>query len=58
MQLTFTGEQIDTSAVLRQHGESSLGVSLRNYFKTAIEAYAVFSEEAQLSGAGVSTCRT
>jgi hypothetical protein len=29
MQLTFTGEQIDTSAVLRQHIESSPGVSLR-----------------------------
>jgi hypothetical protein len=58
MQLTFTGEQIDTGAVLRQRVESSLGVSLRNYLTTASEAHAVFCEEAQLSRAEVSTCRT
>jgi hypothetical protein len=58
MQLTFTGGRIDTSAVLQQHVESNRGVGLRNYFKTAIEAHAVFSEAAQLSRAEVSTCRT
>jgi hypothetical protein len=58
MQLTFTGGRIDTSAVLQQHVESNGGVSLRNYFKTAIETHAALSEAAQLSRAEVSTCRT
>src|SRR3974390_1353729 len=54
MQLTVTGKQIDTSAVLRQHVEASLGTILGKYFKTAIEAHVVFSKEAHLSRAEVS----
>jgi ribosomal subunit interface protein len=54
MQLTVTGKQIDTSAVLRQHVEVSLAAILGKYFKTAIEAHVVFSKEAHLSRAEVS----
>ena len=54
MQLTVTGKQIDTSAVLRQHVEASLGAILGKYFKTAIEAHVVLSKEAHLSRAEVS----
>ena len=54
MQLTVTGKQIDTGAVLRQHVEVSLGAILGKYFKTAIEAHVVFSKEAHLSRAEVS----
>jgi len=54
MQLTVTGKQIDTGAVLRQHVEVSLGAILGKYFKTAIEAHVVFSKEAPLSRAEVS----
>lgn len=54
MQLTVTGKQIGTSAVLRQHVEASLGTILGKYFKTAIEAHVVFSKEAHLSRAEVS----
>ncbi|HEX4184721.1 MAG TPA: ribosome-associated translation inhibitor RaiA [Stellaceae bacterium] len=53
MQLTVTGKQIDTGAVLRQHVEASLGAILEKYFKTAIEAHVVFSKEAHLSRAEV-----
>jgi ribosomal subunit interface protein len=53
MQLTVTGKQIDTGAVLRQHVEASLGAILGKYFKTAIEAHVVFSKEAHLSRAEV-----
>ncbi len=54
MQLTVTGQHIDTSPVLRQHVEASLGAILGKYFKTAIEAHVVFSKEAHLSRAEVS----
>jgi len=54
MQLTVTGKQIDTGAVLRQHVEMSLSAILGKYFKTAIEAHVVFSKEAHLSRAEVS----
>ena len=54
MQLTVTGKQIDTSVVLREHVESSLGAILEKYFKTAIEAHVVFSKEAHLNRAEVS----
>src|ERR1700747_1390386 len=54
MQLTVTGKQIDTGAVLRQHVEASLGSILEKYFKTAIEAHVVFSKEAHMSRAEVS----
>jgi ribosomal subunit interface protein len=53
MQLTVTGKQIDTGAVLRQHVEASLGAILEKYFKAAIEAHVVFSKEARLSRAEV-----
>ena len=53
MQLTVTGRQIDTSAVLRQHVEARLGAILGKYFKTAIESHVVFSKEAHLSRAEV-----
>ena len=54
MQLTVTGKHIDTSPGLRQHVEESLDAILDKYFKTAIEAHAVFSKEAHLSRAEVS----
>lgn len=53
MQLTVTGKHIDTSLGLRQHVEASLNAILGKYFKTAIEAHAVFSKEAHLSRAEV-----
>jgi len=53
MQLTVTGKHIDTSPGLRQHIEASLNAILGKYFKTAIEAHAVFSKEAHLSRAEV-----
>ena len=37
MQLTVTGKQIDSGAVLRQHVEARLGAILGKYFKTAID---------------------
>ena len=54
MQLTVTGKQIDTGAVLRQHVQASLGTILGKYFKTAIEAHVVLSKEAHLTRAEVS----
>ena len=54
MQLTMTGKQIDVGDALRRHIEASLGSILGKYFKTAIEAHAVFSKEAHLSRAEVS----
>jgi ribosomal subunit interface protein len=53
MQLTVTGKHIDTSPGLRQHIEASLNAILGKYFKTAIEAHAVFSKEAHLNRAEV-----
>ena len=53
MQLTVTGKQINTGAVLRQHVEARLGAILGKYFKTAIDSHVVFSKEAHLSRAEV-----
>jgi len=54
MQLTVTGKQIGTGAVLRERVEASLAAILGKYFKTAIEAHVVFSKEAHLNRAEVS----
>lgn len=54
MQLTVTGKQLDTGDAVRRHVEASLKTILGKYFKTAIEAHAVFSKEAHLSRAEVS----
>lgn len=53
MQLTVTGKQIHVGDALRRHVEASLGSILGKYFKTAIEAHAVFSREAHLCRAEV-----
>ena len=54
MQLTVTGKQVDTGDAVRRYVEASLSTILEKYFKTAIEAHAVFSKEAHLSRAEVS----
>jgi ribosomal subunit interface protein len=54
MQLTVTGKRLDTGDAVRQHVEAGLKSILGKYFKTAIEAHAVFSKEAHLSRADVS----
>jgi ribosome hibernation promoting factor len=54
MQLTITGKQIDVGGALRQHVEAALESLLGKYFKTAIEAHAVFAREAHLVRAEVS----
>ena len=54
MQLTVTGKQIDTGAVLRERVEASLAAILGKYFKTAIEAHVVFSKEGHLNRSEVS----
>jgi ribosomal subunit interface protein len=54
MQLTVTGKQVDTGDAVRRYVEASLSSILEKYFKTAIEAHAVFSKEAHLSRAEVS----
>ena len=54
MQLTVTGKQIDSGAVLRQHVEARLGAILGKYFKTPIASHVVFSKEAHLNRAEVS----
>ena len=46
MQLTVTGKQVDVGDALRRHVESSLNSILGKYFRTAIEAHAVFAREA------------
>jgi ribosomal subunit interface protein len=46
MQLTVTGKQVQVGDALRRHIESSLGVILGKYFKTAIEAHVVIAKEA------------
>lgn len=46
MQLTVTGKQVDVGDALRRHVESSLDSILGKYFRTAIEAHAVFAREA------------
>lgn len=48
MQLTVTGKQVDVGEALRRHVEASLDSLLGKYFRTAIEAHAVFTREAHL----------
>jgi ribosomal subunit interface protein len=48
MQLTVTGKQVDVGGALRGHVEESLEALLGKYFRTAIEAHAVFAREAHL----------
>jgi ribosomal subunit interface protein len=54
MHLTVTGKQIDTGDALRRRVEAGLDAILGKYFKTAIEAHAVFSKEAHLIRAEIS----
>jgi ribosomal subunit interface protein len=46
MQLTVTGKQVDVGDALRSHVESTLESILGKYFRSAIEAHAVFAREA------------
>ncbi|MGE0258924.1 MAG: ribosome-associated translation inhibitor RaiA [Alphaproteobacteria bacterium] len=48
MQLTVTGKQVEVGDALRNHVEEALEALLGKYFRTAIEAHAVFSREAHL----------
>src|SRR6266851_1811252 len=48
MQLTVTGNQVDVGEALRHHVEAGLDSLLGKYFRTAIEAHAVFTREAHL----------
>ena len=48
MQLTVTGKQVDVGDALRRHVEETLEALLGKYFRTAIEAHAVFAREAHL----------
>lgn len=54
MQLTVTGKQVDVGDALRRHVETSLETILGKYFRSAIEAHAVFAREAHLIRADVS----
>ena len=54
MQLTVTGKQVDVGNALRRHVEVTLDSILGKYFRTAIEAHAVFAREAHLIRAEVS----
>jgi len=54
MQLTVTGKQVDVGDALRRHVETTLEAILGKYFRTAIEAHAVFAREAHLVSADVS----
>jgi ribosomal subunit interface protein len=54
MQLTVTGKQVDVGDALRRHVEATLETILGKYFRTAIEAHAVFAREAHLIRADVS----
>ena len=54
MQLTVTGKQVDVGDALRGHVETTLDTMLGKYFRTAIEAHAVFAREAHLITADVS----
>ena len=54
MQLTVTGKQVDVGDALRQRVETSLEALLNKYFRTAIEAHAVFAREAHLVRADLS----
>ena len=48
MQLTVTGKQVDVGDALRLRVEETLESLLGKYFRTAIEAHAVFAREAHL----------
>ena len=48
MQLTVTGKQVDVGGALRRHVQTNLDAFLGKYFRTAIEAHAVFAREAHL----------
>jgi ribosomal subunit interface protein len=54
MQLTVTGKQVDVGDALRHHVEAALETLLGKYFRTAIEAHAVFAREAHLVRAEIS----
>jgi len=54
MQVTVTGKQVDVGDALRSHVETALDSVLDKYFRTAIEAHAVFAREAHLIRAEVS----
>lgn len=54
MLLTVTGKQVDVGDALRRHVEAMLESLLGKYFRTAIEAHAVFAREAHLIRADVS----
>jgi ribosomal subunit interface protein len=54
MQLTVTGKQVDVGNALRRHVGSALESILGKYFRTAIEAHAVFAREARLIRADIS----
>jgi ribosomal subunit interface protein len=54
MQLTVTGKQVDVGDALRRHVETTLEALLGKYFRTAIEAHAVFSRDGHLVRADVS----
>ena len=54
MHLTVTGKQVDVGDALRGHVETTLDTMLGKYFRTAIEAHAVFAREAHLITADVS----
>jgi ribosomal subunit interface protein len=54
MQLTVTGKQVDVGDALRRHVETTLDGVLGKYFRTAIEAHAVFTREAHLIAADLS----
>ena len=54
MQLTVTGKQVDVGDALRRHVETTLDSLLGKYFRTAIEAHAVFAREAHLIAADLS----
>ena len=48
MHVTVTGKQVDVGDALRRHVETCLDSLLGKYFRTAIEAHAVFTREAHL----------
>src|SRR5580765_1561887 len=54
MQVTVTGKQVDVGDALRRHVGSALESILGKYFRTAIEAHAVFAREARLTRADIS----
>lgn len=54
MQLTVTGKQVDVGDALRRHVETALESLIGKYFRSAIEAHAVFAREAHLICADVS----